>query len=84
MRVGSCKAGILLHSPKLIQFSEVKVSKYLLSVPHMSCACAWAYGTNIQSIQNKEKLVYNLLLTKSEHEGNLCWHANTHCVCVHL
>ena len=87
MRVGSRKAGILLHSPELIQFSEVKVSKYLLSVPHMSCACAWAYGTNIQSIQNKEKLVCNLLLTKSEHESNLCWRANVQCVyaslCMH-
>ena len=84
MRVGSRKAGILLHSPELIQFSEVKVSKYLLSVPHMSCACAWAYGTNIQSIQNKEKLVCNLLLTKSEHESNLCWRANVQCVYASL
>ena len=66
----------------LNSFNSVK-SK-LANIYWVSFIRAWAYGTNIQSIQNKEKLVCNLLLTKSEHKSDSRWRANVHCVCTHL
>lgn len=77
---GFHNAGILLHSAELIQFSEVEVSKYLLSVLHM-CLGLW----NKHTVDSKQrKLVCNLLLTKSEHKSDSRWRAIMHCVCTHL